>query len=99
VSAWQLDVKGETIENCFTKSGVLKSDADNLLDWEVGLGRGDWARPVEERGVRQGQIYKIRRGGRQLLQAASAADLPEEEQLEQDINELTAELVSLQLIS
>jgi hypothetical protein len=38
VSAWQLDVQAETVENCVLKSRVIKNLEEELEDDEVGLG-------------------------------------------------------------
>ncbi len=37
VSSWEMDVTGETLENCFLKSRCVNSVEENYLDMEVGL--------------------------------------------------------------
>jgi hypothetical protein len=57
VSAWELDVKGVTLANCFTKSRVMLTKEERLLEDEVGLRRG--MRPGTER-VGRGRNREVR---------------------------------------
>jgi hypothetical protein len=79
VSAWELDVKGITLANCFTKSRVMPTEEERLLDDEVGLRRG--MRPGTER-VGRGRNMGVRRADDEDDEEATSPAPPVEREVQ-----------------